>query len=74
MNADSPNVSLMTLPTTYVAALLMILSMLCWGSWANTQKLAGKWRFELYSYHLTVGVALAQLSWRSPSAPSIRVN
>jgi glucose uptake protein len=49
----------MTLPTTYVAgALLMILSMLCWGSWANTQKLAGKWRFELYSYDLTVGVAV----------------
>jgi glucose uptake protein len=47
----------MTLPTTYVAgALLLILSMLCWGSWATTQKLAGKWRFELYSYDLSVGV------------------
>jgi glucose uptake protein len=50
----------MTLPTTYVAgALLLILSMLCWGSWANTQKLAGRWRFELYSYDLSVGVAVA---------------
>jgi len=39
----------MILPQTYTAALfLMILSMICWGSWANTYKLAGKWRFELY--------------------------
>jgi glucose uptake protein len=49
----------MTLPTTYVAgALLLILSMLCWGSWANTLKLAGRWRFELYSYDLSVGVVV----------------
>jgi glucose uptake protein len=48
----------MTLPTTYLAGiLLMIFSMLCWGSWANTQKL-GKWRFELYSYDLSVGVVI----------------
>jgi glucose uptake protein len=50
----------MTLPTTYVAGvLLLILSMLCWGSWANTLKLAGRWRFELYSYDLSVGVAVS---------------
>jgi glucose uptake protein len=49
----------MTLPTTYVAgALLLILSMLCWGSWANTLKVAGRWRFELYSYDLSVGVVV----------------
>src|SRR5579863_3750552 len=49
----------MILPTTFVAgALLLILSMLCWGSWANTQKLGGQWRFELYSYDLSVGVAV----------------
>jgi len=49
----------MTLPTTYVAgALLLIFSMLCWSSWANTLKLAGRWRFELYSYDLSVGVAV----------------
>jgi len=48
----------MTLPTTYLAGiLLMIFSMLCWGSWANTQKL-GKWRFELYSYDLSAGVVI----------------
>ena len=27
---------------------MMLLSMICWGSWANTQKLTGGWRFELF--------------------------
>jgi glucose uptake protein len=31
------------------AVALCIVTMLCWGSWANTQELAGKtWRFELF--------------------------
>jgi glucose uptake protein len=51
----------MVLPETYAAALaLSILSMLCWGSWANTTKLAGpKWRFELFYYDYAFGVVLA---------------
>ena len=50
----------MIIPTTYAAALLlMILSMLCWGSWANTFKLVGKWRFELFYYDYSLGVLLA---------------
>jgi len=33
--------------------------MLCWGSWANTQKLAKKgWRFELFYWDYTIGVLL----------------
>jgi glucose uptake protein len=49
----------MYLPTTYGAALLLtILSMVCWGSWANTQKLSGKWRFELYYWDYAFGVLL----------------
>jgi glucose uptake protein len=49
----------MILPTTFVAgALLLIVSMLCWGSWASTQKLAGRWRFELYAYDLSAGVVV----------------
>lgn len=49
----------MMLPTTYLAALLLsIVSMICWGSWANTQKLAGKWRFELFYYDYSLGVLL----------------
>src|SRR5215831_7077098 len=40
---------LMILPQTYEWVLaLMILSLICLGSWASTFKLAGKWRFELF--------------------------
>src|ERR1700760_4549239 len=50
----------MIIPATYSAALfLMILSMLCWGSWANTFKLSGKWRFELFYLDYSLGVVLA---------------
>ena len=50
----------MILPQTYGAALLITLvSMLCWGSWANTFKLAGKWRFELFYYDYSFGVLIA---------------
>ena len=49
----------MYLPNTYVSALLLIiLSMVCWGSWANMQKLAGQWRFELFYYDYSLGVLL----------------
>jgi glucose uptake protein len=50
----------MILPQTYAAVLfLMILSLFCWGSWANTYKLAGKWRYELYYFDFAAGVAIA---------------
>ena len=50
----------MILPQTHIAVLfLMTLSLLCWGSWANSYKLAGKWRFELYYFDFAAGVALA---------------
>lgn len=36
--------------------------MVCWGSWANTQKLAAKnWRFELYYWDYSIGVLLLSL-------------
>ena len=39
------------------AILFCILTMLCWGSWANTQKLAGKtWRFELFYWDYVIGI------------------
>lgn len=43
-----------------VAVFLCVLTMLGWGSWANTQKLAGKdrWRFELYYWDYALGVLL----------------
>jgi glucose uptake protein len=50
----------MAIPVTYWGALaLAIFTMLCWGSWANTMKLAGtRWRFELYYYDFALGVFL----------------
>ena len=37
----------------------MIFGMLCWGSWANTFKLAGNWRYELFYFDYSIGVLLA---------------
>jgi hypothetical protein len=35
----------MYVPQVYAVALgMMILSMICWGSWANTQKAASGWQ------------------------------
>ena len=32
-----------------LAVIFCFITMLCWGSWGNTQKLAGKtWRYELF--------------------------
>jgi glucose uptake protein len=43
-----------------VAILFCAITMVGWGSWANTQKLAGKerWPFELYYWDYAVGVVL----------------
>src|SRR6266851_5306499 len=50
----------MTLPQTYIATLVLtILTMICWGSWANTFKMAGNWRFELFYFDYSLGVLLA---------------
>jgi glucose uptake protein len=44
------------------AVLLCIITMLCWGSWANTQKLAGRsWRFELFYWDYVLGILLFSL-------------
>lgn len=42
-----------------VAVLFLIITMLCWGSWANTQKLATKsWPFQLYYWDYTIGTVI----------------
>jgi glucose uptake protein len=49
----------MILPGSQAATLaLLVISLICWGSWANTLKLAGKWRFELYYYDFAIGFAV----------------
>src|SRR5512142_2830316 len=42
-----------------VAVIFCVITMLCWGSWANTQKLASsRWRFELFYWDYVLGVLL----------------
>jgi len=49
----------MILPTTASAVwILAIVSLLCLGSWANTLKLAGKWRFEYFYFDFVLGILL----------------
>jgi glucose uptake protein len=44
------------------AVVFCIITMFCWGSWANTQKLAaGHWRFELFYWDYVVGILLFSL-------------
>lgn len=45
-----------------LAVLFCVVTMLCWGSWANTQKLAaGQWRFELFYWDYVIGILLLSL-------------
>ncbi len=45
-----------------LAVFLCLVTMLCWGSWANTQKLASKeWRFQLFYWDYAIGVFLLSL-------------
>ncbi|WP_225035265.1 multidrug DMT transporter permease [Winogradskyella sp. SM1960] len=46
----------------FLAVFLCVITMLCWGSWANTQKLASKkWGFPLFYWDYTLGVVLLSL-------------
>ena len=45
-----------------MAVAFCIITMFCWGSWANTQKLAAKnWRFELFYWDYVFGILLLSL-------------
>jgi len=54
----------MTVVESYVVAVVLcVVTMICWGSWANTQKLASKeWRFELFYWDYAIGVLLFALA------------
>jgi glucose uptake protein len=62
-----------------VAIAFCVVTMLGWGSWANTQKLAGKakWPFELFCWDYAIGVLLFSLifahtvgSWGEAGMPA----
>ena len=45
-----------------LAVAFCVVTMFCWGSWGNTQKLAGKtWRYELFYWDYVIGVLLFAL-------------
>jgi len=45
-----------------LAVLFTLVTMLCWGSWANTQKLTSKdWRFEAFYWDYVFGILIASL-------------
>lgn len=50
----------MLIITSYTTAVILcVITMLCWGSWANTQKMASQyWRFQLFYWDYTVGIVL----------------
>src|SRR5258708_37655246 len=51
-------------PETYGLALLfMILSMLCWGSWANSMTLCPGYRFQLFYWDYVIGLIAGAVLW-----------
>jgi len=53
----------MFIVNSYVLAIVFcFITMLCWGSWGNTQKLAGKtWRYELFYWDYVTGILILSL-------------
>ena len=52
----------MYLPSSYSAALLMMLAgMTFWGSWANTYKFTRNWRVELFYWDYSFGIFLSSV-------------
>jgi glucose uptake protein len=53
----------MFIVNSYVLAVIFcFITMLCWGSWGNTQKLASKsWRYELFYWDYVIGMLLFSL-------------
>ena len=63
---DGQPVERVKLPALYrtrrLAIAFCFITMLCWGSWGNTQKLAARtWRYELFYWDYVVGVLLFSL-------------
>ncbi|MBR9998141.1 MAG: multidrug DMT transporter permease [Cyclobacteriaceae bacterium] len=45
-----------------LAVLFTVMAMICWGSWANTQKLVqGTWRFELFYWDMVIGILILSI-------------
>ena len=56
-----------------LAIIFCFITMICWGSWGNTQKLASKnWRYELYYWDYTIGILLFAFSFSHSEVSEIR--
>src|SRR6267154_6382652 len=53
---------MVTVESYPIAVCCCVITMLCWGSWANTQKLASRqWPFQLFYWDYAIGVLLLSL-------------
>jgi glucose uptake protein len=51
-------------PETYAIALtFMVITMFCWGSWANTMKLCPNYRFQNFYWDYVLGLIVGALFW-----------
>ncbi len=51
-------------PETYASTLLLMIgTMVCWGSWVNTMKLTPGWPFQLYYWDYVIGLSLGTVAW-----------
>jgi glucose uptake protein len=48
-----------------VSLLFMLVSMLCWGSWANSMKLCPGYRFQLFYWDYIIGLVAGAILWGS---------
>ena len=50
---------MITVSSYPIAVLMCVVTMICWGSWGNTQKLASKeWKFQLFYWDYTIGILI----------------
>jgi glucose uptake protein len=57
-----PDSAMFIIENYATAVIFCLVTMLCWGSWANTQKLAASnWRFELFYWDYVLGILLMAL-------------
>jgi glucose uptake protein len=51
-------------PETYAVALtFMVVSMVCWGSWANMLKLCPGYRFQVFYWDYVIGLFVGAVAW-----------
>ena len=56
-----------------LAVVFCFITMMCWGSWGNTQKLAAKsWRYELFYWDYVIGMVSSALQWEASVQKDVR--